>query len=95
MTKGNFIRAAKAELENTGGVVTAAFMEKAFEAFGAAALAALKKGDNVPLLGIGAIKVAQRAARMGRNPQTGEPVEIPAKKVAKFTSAKVLKGALK
>jgi DNA-binding protein HU-beta len=45
---------------------------------------ALKKGDKVSLVGFGTFSVAKRAARTGRNPQTGKSIKIAAKKVAKF-----------
>jgi len=51
----------------------------------------LKKGGDIPLTGLGKFKVLNRKARMGRNPQTGEAIKIPAKKVVKFTVAKNLK----
>ena len=51
----------------------------------------LKKGTDVPLSGLGKFKVQNRKARIGRNPQTGEAIKIPAKKVVKFTVAKNLK----
>jgi DNA-binding protein HU-beta len=51
----------------------------------------LKKGGDVPLSGLGKFKVQNRKARIGRNPQTGESIKIPAKKVVKFTVAKNLK----
>ena len=51
----------------------------------------LKKGGDIPLTGLGKFKVQARKARMGRNPQTGEAIKIPAKKVVKFTVAKNLK----
>ncbi len=51
----------------------------------------LKKGGDVPLTGLGKFKVLNRKARIGRNPQTGEQIKIPAKKVVKFTVAKNLK----
>ena len=55
---------------------------------------ALKKGDNVLIVGFGGFSVTQRAAREGRNPRTGEAVQIPAAKVVKFTPGKGLKEAL-
>jgi len=55
---------------------------------------ALKKGDSVTLIGFGTFKVAKRAARTGRNPQTGKPIKIKAKKVPKFTAGKKLKDAV-
>ena len=51
----------------------------------------IKKGGEVPLTGLGKFKVSSRKARMGRNPQTGEAIKIPARKVVKFTVAKPLK----
>jgi DNA-binding protein HU-beta len=45
---------------------------------------ALSKGDRVALIGFGSFCVAKRAARMGRNPQTGKPIKIATKKVVKF-----------
>jgi DNA-binding protein HU-beta len=56
---------------------------------------ALKKKDNVTLVGFGTFKVAQRKARVGRNPQTGAEIKIPARRVARFTPGAELKKALK
>ena len=50
----------------------------------------LKKGDKVTLVGFGTFSVSKRAARMGRNPQTGEAIKIKAKKVARFKAGKEL-----
>jgi len=55
---------------------------------------ALKKRDKVTLAGFGTFKVAQRKARKGRNPQTGEEIKIKAKKVPKFVAGKGLKDAV-
>lgn len=52
---------------------------------------ALKKGDMVTLVGFGSFYVGKRAARMGRNPRTGETVEIKAAKIPKFRAGKTLK----
>jgi DNA-binding protein HU-beta len=52
---------------------------------------ALKKGDKVALIGFGTFSVAKRAARKGRNPQTGKEIKIKAKKVPKFVAGKKLK----
>lgn len=54
----------------------------------------LKKGDKVTLVGFGTFSVSKRAARMGRNPQTGAAIKIKAKKVAKFKAGKELSGKL-
>ena len=54
----------------------------------------LKKGDKVSLVGFGTFSVAARAAREGRNPATGKPIKIPAKKTPKFKPGKKLKDAV-
>jgi len=55
---------------------------------------ALQKGESVTLVGFGTFKVTKRTARTGRNPQTGKPIKIKAKKVPKFTAGKNLKDAV-
>jgi DNA-binding protein HU-beta len=55
---------------------------------------ALKRKDTVTLIGFGTFKVAQRKARKGRNPGTGEEIKIKAKKVARFVPGKALKDAV-
>ena len=55
---------------------------------------ALRKGDKVTLVGFGTFGVSKRAARTGRNPQTGKPIKIAAKKVVRFTPGKALKDAI-
>jgi DNA-binding protein HU-beta len=54
----------------------------------------LKKGDKIRLSGLGILQVRKRAARMGRNPQTGEPVKIKASKKIAFRAAKELKESI-
>lgn len=54
----------------------------------------LKDGDRVQVSGFGSFSVAERAARTGRNPATGESIQIPASKNAKFKAAKNLKESL-
>ena len=51
----------------------------------------LKNGDKIQLVGFGTFEVAERAARTGRNPQTGADMEIPASKSPKFKAGKALK----
>jgi DNA-binding protein HU-beta len=51
----------------------------------------LKKGDRIRLAGLGVLQVRKRAARMGRNPATGEPIQIKASKKVAFRAAKELK----
>ena len=55
---------------------------------------ALTKGDSVTLVGFGTFSVGERAARTGRNPQTGKEIKIAAKKVAKFKPGKTLAEAV-
>jgi DNA-binding protein HU-beta len=55
----------------------------------------LEKGGSVSLVGFGTFKVTERKARKGRNPQTGEEINIAASKVPKFVSGKALKEAVK
>ncbi len=56
--------------------------------------AALAKGDSVTLVGFGTFTVKERAARTGRNPRTGEAIEIKAAKVPGFKAGKALKDAV-
>ena len=55
---------------------------------------ALKRGDEVKLIGFGSFKVVKRAAREGRNPRTGTAVQIPASKKPKFSAGKGLKDSV-
>ncbi len=55
---------------------------------------ALKKGDTITLVGFGTFSVRNRAARMGRNPRTGEEIQIKASKVPGFKPGKALKDAI-
>ena len=54
---------------------------------------ALKQNDQVVLVGFGTFSVKERSARSGRNPQTGQPIEIPAAKIPTFKPGKALKDA--
>ena len=54
----------------------------------------LKKGDRIRLVGLGVLVVHKRAARMGRNPATGEPIQIKASKKVAFRASKELKEAV-
>lgn len=65
------------------------------EAFTDQVTESLKKGKKVTLTGFGVFKTSARAAREGRNPQTGEAIKIPAMTVPKFTAGKSLKEAVK
>lgn len=65
-----------------------------YGAFAGMIQSALKKGFRVPLPGLGKIQVRQTKARMGRNPATGEVIQIPAKKRVRLTPSKALKDAV-
>lgn len=56
---------------------------------------ALESGEEVRIHGFGSFKTAQRAARMGRNPRTGEAVRVAARRVVRFAPSTTLSGALK
>ena len=62
----------------------------ALDSFTDAIAKTLKKGDKVTLVGFGIFSVSKRAARTGRNPQTGAAIKIKAKKVAKFKAGAIL-----
>lgn len=78
--------------KNTGLTKTDA--TKATDALLDAVTSALKKGDEVRLVGFGTFSVASREATTGRNPRTGEEIKIAASKQPKFKAGKVLKDAL-
>ncbi len=65
--------------------------EAALAAFIGSVQDALKSGEKVQLVGFGSFEVRDRAARVGRNPQTGAEMEIPASKAPKFKAGKALK----
>ena len=65
--------------------------EKALKAFTDVVAEELKKGEKIQLVGFGTFEVTERAARTGRNPQSGEEMNIPASKAPKFKAGKALK----
>ncbi len=69
--------------------------EKAVAAFIDSVTGALKKGDKVALIGFGTFEAKKRAARTGKNPQTGAEIKIPASTVPSFKAGKAFKDALK
>ena len=85
MNKAQLIDAIAAEAK-----ITKADAKKALDAFIKTTGTALKKGDRVALVGFGSFSVAKRNARTGRNPQTGKPINIKAKKVVKFKAGSEL-----
>ena len=68
---------------------------RAVDAFMSSVSKALKGGDKVSLIGFGTFSVNERAARMGINPSTKAPINIPAKKIAKFKPGAELTDAIK
>ncbi len=69
--------------------------EAAFNSLIRGVTASLKKGQKVTIVGFGTFSVAKRKARIGRNPQTGDPIKIAAHKVPKFSSGSELKKAVR
>lgn len=66
--------------------------KRALDGFTTAVEGALKKGDKISLVGFGSFGISQRAARTGRNPQTGKEIKIAAKNVVKFKAGADLSG---
>jgi DNA-binding protein HU-beta len=96
--KFNFKKMNKAELVEaiaSQSKLTKADARRALDAFIGSTTKALKKGDKVALVGFGTWGVVKRAARTGRNPQTGKPINIKAKKVVKFKAGNDLAGKVK
>jgi DNA-binding protein HU-beta len=74
--------------------ISKAAASRALDALVDAVAAALKEGDQVTLVGFGTFTVRERAARSGRNPRTGDTIEIPASKVPSFKAGKALRDAV-
>jgi DNA-binding protein HU-beta len=90
MNKGELVDAIASEAK-----VTKADAQRALEAFMNVTAKSLKKGEKVTLVGFGTFSIAKRAARTGRNPQTGKEIKIAAKKVAKFKAGSELSTKVK
>ncbi|HZH70255.1 MAG TPA: HU family DNA-binding protein [Flavobacteriaceae bacterium] len=75
--------------------ITKAAAKKALESFLGNVGGSLKKGNRVSLVGFGSWSVSKRAAREGRNPQTGKTIKIAAKNVVKFKAGAELQNAVK
>lgn len=75
--------------------ITKAAAKKSLESFLGNVQKSLKKGNRVSLVGFGSWSVSKRAAREGRNPQTGKTIKIAAKKVVKFKAGSELSGSVK
>ncbi len=89
MNKNEFV----GEIAEAAGI-SKADAERAAEAFIKVVKSALKAGEDVSLVGFGTFTVRKRAARTGRNPRTGETLEIAASKVPAFKPGKALKDAI-
>ncbi len=89
MNKAELIEAIASDAK-----MTKADAKRALDAFIVATTGALKTGDRVALVGFGSFSVTKRAARKGRNPQTGKEIKIAAKKVVKFKPGNDLSAAV-
>lgn len=89
MNKGELIEAVAAAADLSKADAT-----KAVEAFVDSVTRALKKGEQVSIVGFGSFSVKERAARLGRNPKTGETINIKASRVPGFKAGKALKDAV-
>ena len=90
MTKAELIKQLKEEF----GLSTLAQAENVQNALFAIISNALKRGDDISILGFGTFKKVKRAARKGRNPRTGAEIQIPASTTVKFSPSKTLKETL-
>jgi DNA-binding protein HU-beta len=90
MNKAELVDAMASEAK-----ITKADASRALEAFMNVTSKTLKKGERVALIGFGTFTVAKRSARNGRNPQTGKPIKIAAKRVAKFKAGAELSAKVK
>jgi DNA-binding protein HU-beta len=79
MNKGDLVKKIAADAKISNNQANAAI-----DAFISATSTSLKKGEKVTLVGFGTFSISKRSARKGRNPQNGKPINIPARKVAKF-----------
>ncbi|MCE8024623.1 MULTISPECIES: nucleoid-associated protein HU-beta [Halomonadaceae] len=89
MNKSELIEAIAASAD-----IPKAAASRALDAMVDTVTESLKKGDSVSLVGFGTFSVKERAARTGRNPQTGQPIEISAAKVPSFKAGKALKDSV-
>jgi len=90
MNKGDLVEKVAKECD-----LSKAAAEKALNSILDAISGAMAAGDKVTLIGFGTFSVSNRAAREGRNPQTGETMKIPARKVVKFKAGSKLADAAK
>ena len=91
---GNMTKIELIEKMSKDADIAKAAAQKAMDSFMDGIKKALKKGNKVTLVGFGTFSVAKRAARKGRNPQTGETIKIKASKSPKFKAGKAFKDAI-
>lgn len=89
MTKDDMIKQVADQ-----SALTNAQAKKAFDAVFQVITNGLKKGEDVAIVGFGVFKVKKMAARTGRNPRTGDPIDISAKNSSTFSASKSLKEAI-
>ena len=89
MNKSELIEAIAASAD-----IPKAAASRALDAMIESVTESLKQGDSVALVGFGTFTVKERAARTGRNPQTGQPIDISAAKVPSFKAGKALKDSV-
>ncbi len=90
MNKTQFVE----KMHEKSGLGTMKDTEKAYKAFIETVIEALKEGEKIQLVGFGTFDVGERAAREGRNPQTGESIQIAASKSPRFKAGKAFKDAV-
>ena len=90
MTKAELVKI----LKEKASFATLAQAEAAYDGLFNILAETLKRGDTVAISGFGSFKVVERKARKGRNPRTGEELQIPASKAVKFTPGKSLRESL-
>lgn len=91
MTKAGLIET----VQNAAGIETKAQAERVVDSVFDTIVKTLSRGEEVAITGFGAFRVQKRAARQGRNPKTGETIQIAASIKPKFRAGKVLKEAVK
>ena len=94
LTKQALIDTITQELGVAGTPISKTQVEAVLSRYASVAARTLKAGGEVPLSGIGKLKASHRAARTGRNPANGQPIEIPAKTTAKLAVGKAMEDAL-
>lgn len=94
LTKQALIDTITQELGVSGTVISKTQVDAVLSRLSTVAARTLRDGGEVPLPGLGKLKASHRAARAGRNPANGQPIQIPAKTTAKLVVGKALEDAL-